>query len=210
MQNVYKYTFQVLIAVVYLFFCYLMLEITLQYIPYNTDVAFLRIKQDYIHLDYYRVAFFAHVYTSMLVLPAGLTQFSKWIRRKHMGIHRVSGWIYTAVILLFTGPSGLIMAIYANGHLVSQIGFCILAVLWIFFTLMAIIRVRKKDVAGHRAFFIRSFALTLSAITLRAWKYVLVALFHPRPMDVYMIVAWLGWTLNLLIAEIIIYKLRKK
>ena len=37
-----------------------MLGITFQYIPYDTDIAFLRIKQDEIVLDYYRWAFFAH------------------------------------------------------------------------------------------------------------------------------------------------------
>ena len=42
--------------------------------------------------------------------------------------------------------------------------------------------------------------------SLAAWKYILVALFHPKPMDVYQVVAWLGWTLNLLVAEIIIIK----
>ncbi len=53
---------------------------------------------------------------------------------------------------------------------------------------------------------IRSFALTLSAITLRAWKYIIVYLFHPPPMDTYRMVAWLSWVVNLLIAEIIIIK----
>ena len=53
---------------------------------------------------------------------------------------------------------------------------------------------------------IRSFALTLSAITLRLWKYLIVLAFQPRPMDVYHIVAWLGWVVNLIIAEIIIFK----
>ena len=57
---------------------------------------------------------------------------------------------------------------------------------------------------------IRSFSLTLSAISLRAWKVVLVYLFHPKPMDVYLIIAWLGWGLNLFIAEIIIYRLKQK
>lgn len=53
---------------------------------------------------------------------------------------------------------------------------------------------------------IRSFALTLSAITLRLWKVVLVKLFHPAPMDVYMIIAGLGWIPNLIIAEYFIIK----
>jgi hypothetical protein len=98
------------------------------------------------------------------------------------------------------------MGIYANGGVTSQVAFCILAVLWIYFTAMAIIKIRKKDIISHRAFIIRSFALTLSAITLRAWKYLIIFAFHPGPMDAYRIVAWLGWIPNLLIAELIIHK----
>jgi hypothetical protein len=57
---------------------------------------------------------------------------------------------------------------------------------------------------------IRSFALALSAITLRAWKYVIVAALQPRPMDVYVVAAWLGWALNLAVAEWIIYRYYRK
>jgi hypothetical protein len=53
---------------------------------------------------------------------------------------------------------------------------------------------------------VRSYALTLSALTLRAWKLGLVLAFHPKPMDLYMIVAWLGWVPNLLLAEWLISK----
>lgn len=96
------------------------------------------------------------------------------------------------------------MGIYANGGVFSQIAFCMLAVLWIYFTVMAIIKVIRKDYTAHRKFLIRSFALTLSAITLRAWKYLIIFYFDPGPMDAYKIVAWLGWIPNLLIAELII------
>jgi hypothetical protein len=53
---------------------------------------------------------------------------------------------------------------------------------------------------------IRSYALTLSAISLRLFKYIIVFIWHPLPMDTYRIVAWLGWVVNLIIAEIIIHK----
>ena len=33
------------------FFCWLMADIIMAYIPYNTDVGFLRIKQEYISID---------------------------------------------------------------------------------------------------------------------------------------------------------------
>lgn len=198
--------FMFFLVIVYGFFTYLLFNISLQYIPYNTDVAFLRIKQDVINIPFYKLAFFTHVYTAIFVLPAGFTQFSSYIRRNFTLIHRYSGWMYAVTVILFAGPSGFYMGLYANGGVVSQVSFCLLALLWIFFTLMAIVKVIQHDFISHREFLIRSFALTLSAITLRAWKYLLVFLFHPRPMDVYEIVAWLGWIPNIIIAELIIMK----
>lgn len=197
-----------LLLAIFLFFCYLMVQITLQYIPINTDVAFLRIKQEYVPMLHYRLAFFIHAFSAVFVLPAGFTQFSSAIRRKHPIIHKYAGWSYAFVTLVLAAPTGFIIGLYANGGLSSQIAFCLLAVLWFYFTLNSIVSIRQKDIAAHQQWMIRSFALALSAITLRAWKYVLVALFHPKPMDVYIIIAWLGWVLNLIIAELIIQKQR--
>lgn len=56
----------------------------------------------------------------------------------------------------------------------------------------------------------RSYALTLSAITLRAWKYAVVFLFEPRPMDLYRVVAWLGFVPNVLLVEWLIYRRKRK
>ncbi len=190
-----------LLLLIYSFFCWLMLRITLQYIPVNTDVAFLRIKQEYIGMLHYKVAFFAHVFAAIVSLAAGFTQFSERLRRRYPKMHRWSGWIYAINVLFVAGPSGLVIGLYANGGWSSQLAFCLLAVLWMVFTGLALSSILRRDVAAHRRWMIRSFALTLSAITLRAWKFVLVAAFEPRPMDVYRIVAWLGWVLNLLVAE---------
>jgi hypothetical protein len=191
---------------IYSYFFYLMITITAQYFPIRTDVAFLNIKQDYVHMPHYLLAFFIHVFSSCFVLLAGFTQFSKYIRMEFPKVHKRMGWVYVIVTVGLAGPSGLIIGIYANGGLSSQIAFCMLAVLWIVFTMISVVRIIQKKVTSHRIWMIRSFALALSAITLRAWKYLLVAMFHPKPMDVYQVVAWLGWVLNLVIAEIIIYK----
>ena len=205
MQNkTLKYYIWPGVILIYAFFSWLMIEITLQYIPINFDVAFLRIKQDYIGLWYYKWAFFIHVFSSIFVLLAGITQFSKKIRKNYFWLHKWSGWMYVGITLLLAAPSGFLIGLYANGGISSQIAFCLLAVLWFICTYLAIIKAKNKKIEAHRSWMIRSFALALSAITLRAWKYIIVALFHPRPMDVYVIVAWLGWVLNLIIAELII------
>jgi hypothetical protein len=186
------------------FFIWLMASITMAYIPYNTDVGFLRIKQQYIHIDQWRIAFFIHVYASIWVLFAGFTQFSKRIQRDRPRLHRTMGYIYVTDVLLITGPAGLLMGFYANGGITSRIAFVTLALLWIFCTAMALIKARQKDFKAHRQFMIRSYALTLSALTLRLWKYAITNSFELPPMDVYRSVAWLGWVPNIIIAEFLI------
>ncbi|MEZ4799936.1 MAG: DUF2306 domain-containing protein [Flavobacteriales bacterium] len=181
------------------FFSYLMLEITLQYVPMRFDVAFLKIKQSQVQLPFYRVAFYVHVYTSMLALLAGFTQFNKKFR-SNSSVHRNVGKLYVAVILGLSGPSGFIMALFANGGFSSQIGFSLLAIFWMTSTLQAFRSAKNKDFIQHRNWMILSYALTLSAVTLRLWKMGIVWAFQPPPMDAYRIVAWLGWVPNLLVA----------
>ena len=190
-----------LLSIVLAFFTFLMLRITLPYFSLDTDIAFLRIKQWVIHNDVWRAAFFTHVFTSCLLLIAGFTQFYNPLRRKFAKLHRYMGLLYLVVLVFFSGPAGLIMALYANGGLLSQTAFTLLSVLWIFFTVKAYIAIRRRDYTTHGNFMIRSYALTLSALTLRAWKFLLVLVFQPHPMDAYMMVAWLGWIPNLLLAE---------
>jgi uncharacterized membrane protein len=192
------------------FFTWLMADITATYLPYQTDVGFLRIKQQYIDIYHWKVAFFIHVYASIWALLAGFTQFSKRILRERPRLHRTMGYIYTIDILLVTGPAGLLMGFYANGGLMSRIAFVLLAALWIFFTAMALYKAKQKDFKAHRNYMIRSYALTLSAITLRAWKYGIANTMSLPPMDIYRAVAWMGWVINLGVAEWIIYRMRSK
>jgi hypothetical protein len=118
------------------------------------------------------------------------------------------GRLYVVDVLFVTGPAGFVMALYANGGMPSRTAFVILAILWIFTTAMAYRQVVRRKFASHREWMIRSYALTLSAISLRAWKLSLVLLFHPHPMDVYRMAAWLGWVPNLLLAELLIRRSR--
>ena len=187
-----------------------MLRIIFLYIPMQTDVAFLQLKQQYIHITAWRIAFFVHVFTSMLALLAGFTQFSKKLLKQRPKLHRTLGYIYVVDVLMVTGPAGLLMSFYANGGTSSRIAFVLLSCLWIISTAIALYKAKQRDFKVHRIFMIRSFALTLSAITLRIWKVLLAHFTDIPPMDRYRIIAWLGWTLNLLVAELIIYYYIKK
>lgn len=200
-----KNIFKIFLLSTLAFFSFLMLRIIFIYIPVQTDVGFLQLKQTYIHITSWKIAFFVHVFSSLFALLAGFTQFSKILLKRKPALHRAFGYMYVIDVLMVTGPAGLLMSFYANGGISSRIAFVMLSFLWISFTAMALYKAVKKDFRAHRIFMIRSFALTLSAVTLRVWKVTLANFTDVPPMDRYRIIAWLGWTLNLLVAELIIY-----
>ncbi len=183
-----------------------MFSITLEYIPVNPNISFLMIKQTEVQQrPEYLYFFYAHVYTSIFVLLSGFLA----IIRKEFGLknfHTNMGKVYILLILLLAAPSGLYMGFFANGGALSKISFVILGFLWWFSTFKAYQLARQKRFKEHKQWMWRSFALTLSAITLRMWKVIIVYLFHPNPMDVYQIIAWLGWIPNILIIEYLITK----
>ena len=178
----------------------MLLTIT-QYTSFATNVGFLKLKQEYLGIRIWKIAFYIHVFSAILALMAGFTQFSNYVLKEHRSLHKIVGKIYAYDIMIVNFPAGLIMAIYANGHLPSKIAFLILDILWFAFTYKAVVAARKGDIKTHRQFMIRSYALTFSAITLRLWKIVFT---HTLPLDIptiYMVDAWMGFVPNLLFAE---------
>ena len=208
--NVIRKIWKISLWLALAFFTVLMGRITLGYWPIRNDAAFLQIKQQYLGIKHWEIAFWVHVFTSMLPLLAGFTQFAPRVLRKWPHVHRAMGRVYVITVCFITGPASLIMAFYANGGITSRIAFVTLALLWLGTTAMGWKTVLQRKWQLHREWMIRSYALTISAITLRAWKYLIVLVFEPRPMDAYRIVAWLGFVPNLLIAEWLIRRYRAK
>ncbi|MBC7935908.1 MAG: DUF2306 domain-containing protein [Rhizobacter sp.] len=197
----------IILLIALAFFFFLMGEITTRYFPFSTTASFLQIKQTEVAtLPWYLPVFYTHVYTSMFCLLAGFTQFNRNILKKQKTVHRTAGYLYIISVLIFSAPTGFFMGLYANGGIAAISFFVTLATLWWYFTWRAYTCARQKNFIAHRNFMIRSFALALSAITLRIWKVVLVHFFEPAPMDLYIVISGLGWIPNLLIAEYIIHK----
>jgi hypothetical protein len=191
---------------------FLMLKGIVRYIPMQDNIGFLQFKKDYLHIYPWKIAFYTHVFSVFFALVAGFTQFSNTVLKDHKNIHRLMGKIYAIDILFINFPAAMIMAIYANGHLPGKMAFVVLDCLWFYFTLMAMIKVRKRDFKAHKQFMIRSYALTLSAVTLRTWKIIILGFVYIDPLHLYMIDAWLGFVPNLLFAEWLIRrrKIKKK
>ena len=185
----------------------LMLGIILPYTSWKWDVDFLKTKQFIIHLDYYRASFYTHIFSSIIVLFSGAFLFSKYALTRYPKLHRNVGKIYILLILFLSAPSGLIMGFHANGGIWVKLSFFLLTPLWWFFTYMGYRTIRKGNVREHRKWMIRSFALTLSAISLRLFQYILGFLVIWDPGLQYLMVSWLSWIGNLIVAELYVQNL---
>lgn len=189
------------------YLCYLMFAIVVSYVPWQDTTGFLVLKQDWVIYPWWRLAFQVHVFASGLVLLAGFTQFFKVFRKN--GLHRWVGRVYVAVVLGLAAPSGAVLAVTAAGGIVVKLSFCVLTVLWVWFTWVAWRHARTKQWQPHARFMVRSYALALSALSLRLWKLALYDLSAYvtwlNPLNIYQIESVLAWTLNLLVAEVIIW-----
>ncbi len=202
-----KRTFWILLWTLPLLFCtWLMIRITLPYFSFEYDISFLLTKQRVLHKPIWRLAFYTHISSSLFVLFLGVFQFIPMLLEKFSHLHRAMGKAYVALVLFISAPSGFVMALYANGGIWTKISFCLISVLWFVFTLQAYLKIKNKNIQGHTDFMIRSYALTLSAITLRTYVVVLPHFFILHSTEMYTLISWLSWIPNLLLAELLILK----
>lgn len=143
-----------------------------------------------------------HAGAGALGLMLCLAQMSAAIRRKNPALHRWAGRV-TVPIAVIAGLAGLYLAPYSYGGMITHVGFGLLAAGTIAFPLLGWKAMRDKDMAAHRAWMIRTFAMLFSAVTLRIFLFPLAAILGDF-LPAYQIVAWLCWVPNLAVAEILI------
>jgi len=180
------------------------------YYYYDAGFNFLAKKQDVVFNPIWRTAFYIHITGGMLALLVGPFQFIKKFRNRNLRLHRTLGKIYLGAILFLAGPSGLFMAFYAEGGGIAVVGFAIMALLWLVTTYMAYEAVRKKNIDAHKAWMVRSFALTFAAVTLRLYVPIASGYFHVAPFYVEASSAWVSWLPNLIVAELLLLIIRKR
>ena len=163
--------------------------------------------------------FAAHPWMTRLhVVPGGLfllfapLQFSSWIRTRHRSVHRWSGRLLVALVLASTVPGfffGLLMP-YAGASEATIVGlaggFLVVALG------RAVAAIRRGDVARHREWMIRAYAVAIGIATIRVVGLgVDLALspagFHPRGLFVAALAT--GWLLTVGAAELWIARTRR-
>ena len=146
------------------------------------------------------VVVYLHVFGAAVALLLGPLQFWPALRAHWPRLHRWLGGAYLAAGVGVGGLSGLALSLNAYGGTVARAGFATLAVLWMATGIVALQRIRRGDVPGHRRWMMRNFALTLAAVGLRL--YLPASMLGGLPLEVaYPAVAWLCWVPNLVAAE---------
>ncbi len=134
-----------------------------------------------------------------IAVPVGPFQFVTKLCVNYTNLHRWFGRVYVAPVLL-SAIVGFALALTATSGLVAKVGFAIMAVIWFYSGTIAFTSIRARNVNTYKRWMIRSYALTLSGVTLRVYLGLSFAAgipfseFHPA-------LAWISWVPNLLIVE---------
>lgn len=143
---------------------------------------------------------FVHVAGAVTALVLGSLQFLPALRRGASPPHRWIGRAYVAGCLV-GGAAGLILAPGSSAGPIASAGFGGLAVIWIAVNLLGWRAAVRGRFAEHRRWMIRSWALTLAAVTLRLYLPLVMALDLPF-LPWYRAISFLAWVPNLIAAEL--------
>ena len=153
----------------------------------------------------YPVLTLIHIIPGLLFITVWPLQFSATLRRRALGWHRWSGRV--AVICgLIIGVSALVMSVAmpAIGGLTQAVATTLFALLFLFALGKAYWHVLHREIAQHREWMIRAFAIGLAVATIRP----IIGLFFATnrfsgltPDTFFGIAFWIGFVLHLIAAE---------
>ncbi len=149
---------------------------------------------------YARPWLYVHIAGAATALLLGPFNFIAAVRRRAPKVHRWIGRIYIGGCLS-GGLAGLVVAFGSTAGPIATTGFGTLAVCWVVANAQGWWTARKRRFKDHRAWMIRSFAMTFGAVTLRLYL-PLIPLFHVSFLEGYRAISFLAWVPNLILAEL--------
>jgi len=146
-----------------------------------------------------------HVVSGIVCLLSCLPQYSKPLLRRIPSLHRNCGKIYAVSVLCVLCPTGIYLAVFANGGITGKTGFVLLGVATFYTTLrgIALISGPQRDREGHQRWITRSFALVSSAISFRIYHTIFFYAGLPEDLN-YPASLWLSILGNVAIAELLL------
>lgn len=181
-----------------------------QYYDFKNNSTFLQIKQAAVKTGWYLPAFYCHIIGSSIILMAGFFQFSKMVYNNR-ALHKVLGKFYVFGVLFFAAPGAYVMTLFVNRGTGVFISFLLQNTLWVIFTLAAWLLVMNGRIDSHIKMMRRSYTLAFGAVTLRFYIWLFTVLGSGVSFENnYLIIAFLSWVPNLLVAEWINYSQKEQ
>lgn len=160
----------------------------------------------------YPILTLVHIIPGLLFMVLGPLQFSRSMRARHLQWHRWSGRVYLLSSVTI-GVSALVMslAMPAIGGAVQAAATTLFATLFLFALGKAYWHVMRREIALHREWMIRAFAIGLAVATIRP---IIGLFFATSPLSgltpdrFFGIAFWAGFVVHLLAAELWIQRTR--
>lgn len=144
--------------------------------------------------------FVVHVLTGTFALLIGALQMYPRLRTSNPDRHRRLGPLYVCLVLISAGTS------LALDPRLSTFGTEFLrplsAVLWMTFTILAVVAIRNSDKGGHRRWMTRSYAFAYMGLTFLTLSAIGKNVGMPLEIR-YPLVIWLSFIVNLSVAELV-------
>lgn len=142
-----------------------------------------------------------HVVAGVIALLVGPLQFIRRLRTRLPAVHRATGYVYVTACAI-GAPAGFMLALGTTSGPLAAGGFAMAALLWAAFTWRGLRAAVERRFADHRAWMLRSWAMTAAAITLRLMLPFSGLVLGLRFSTAYPVIAWLCWLTNLALVEI--------
>lgn len=147
-----------------------------------------------------------HIIPGLVFMILGPLQFSETFRARHLKWHRISGRVFLAVSAII-GVSALVMSfgMQAIGGVNQAAATTLFAVLFLFCLAKAFRHVLHGEIALHREWVIRGFAIGLAVATIRPIVGIFFAtsrLTGLTPHDFFGAAFWIGFVAQSIVAEV--------
>ena len=153
----------------------------------------------------HRAATLLHVLAGTLFLGLVPLQFSSRIRRRYLAFHRWSGrvLVVTGIVTTIAGMYFGVLMPFAGIPEAIVIG--LVGMFFLFAICTAFIAIRRRDVARHRTWMIRTFAVAMGISTVRLVSIPLDLAMTPwgfSTRTIFVVSLWCGWILTAAGAEL--------
>ena len=172
------------------------------FVLWNNERFFLNPQApEWAHFNPIRWHLLPHGLGGAVALVLGAMQFSTRLRRRYLGIHRLTGKLYQIAGTFVAAPVAIWMA-FMNSPWFLVAFTIVQATTWMLFTLVAYSCIQRGAVGAHREWMTRSYAIVL--IFLEGRVLMAIPALARHGMDAIVLVNWACLAITLVVVECLI------